>query len=100
MTTIQEVKEKLKTASGPVARSLHQGSGYKFLLLGFLEGMIMKEHKANIRSKLTVLEGAVIYREAGRKIQLEQYEEVDIPVGVTHWVEALQDSLCILTQGD
>ena len=98
--TIQEVKEKLKTGTGPVARALHQGHGFKVLVMGFKKGMILKDHKAHIRSKLTVLEGAVVYREADREIRLDQYQEVDIPVEVMQGVEALEDSLCLLTQGD
>jgi quercetin dioxygenase-like cupin family protein len=97
---IKDVKEKLKTAKGPVALALHQGSGYKTLVMGFNKGMILKEHKAHIKSKLTVLEGAVVYEEEDRKVTLEQYDQVDIPVEVTHWVEALEDSLCLLTQGN
>lgn len=98
--TIQEVKEKLKTSSGPVARALHQGHGFKVLVMGFNKGMILKDHKAHIKSKLTVLEGAVIYREAAREVSLERYGEVGIPVEVTHGVEALEDSICLLTQGE
>lgn len=97
---IKEIKEKLKTSKGPVALSLHQGSGFKTLVMGFNKGMVLKEHKAHVKSKLTILEGAVVYGEQGRKITVQQYEEVDIPVEVTHWVEALEDSLCLLTQGD
>lgn len=29
-----------------------------------------------------------------------KFGEVDIPVEVTHGVEALEDSLCLLTQGE
>jgi hypothetical protein len=29
-----------------------------------------------------------------------QYDEVEIPIGITHTVEAIEDSLCILTQGE
>lgn len=98
--TIKQVKEKLKTSKGPVALSLHQGSGFKTLVMGFNKGMILKEHKAHLKSKLTVLEGAVIYQEKDREVTLNKYEEVDIPLEVTHWVEALEDSLCLLTQGN
>lgn len=98
--TIKVVKEKLQTSKGPVALSLHQGSGFKTLVMGFNKGMILKEHKAHLKSKLTVLEGSVVYQEKERKVTLHQYEEVDIPVEEIHWVEALQDSICLLTQGD
>lgn len=98
--TIKQVKEKLKTSKGPVAQSLHQGSGFKALIMGFNKGMILKEHQAHIKSKLTVFEGSVLYKEENREIKLQQYDEVDIPVKVMHSVEALADSLCVLTQGD
>lgn len=98
--TIKEIKEKLKASKGPVAQSLHQGSGFKILVVGFNKGMILKEHKAHIKSKLTVLEGSVIYKEENRVIELNQYDEVDIPVEEIHSVEATADSLCILTQGE
>ncbi|MEQ8879978.1 MAG: hypothetical protein RLQ12_10120 [Cyclobacteriaceae bacterium] len=40
--------------------------------MGFRKGMIVKEHKAHIPSKLTVLEGAVIYSEENRIVELMQ----------------------------
>lgn len=97
--TIKKIKEELKSSSHPVAKSLHHGNGFKVLIVGFTKGMVLKEHKAHIPSKLTVLEGAVSYQEEHRVVELRQYDEVDIPVEVTHAVEALEDSLCILTQG-
>ena len=98
--TIKDIKLKLKTSNNPVAKSLHQGLGFKTLIIGFKKGMILKEHKAHIKSKLTVLEGAVIYKEEHRIIELEQYDEMEIPIEITHSVEAKEDSLCIVTQGE
>jgi len=98
--TIKEIKEELKASRHPVAKSLHHGIGFKVLLIGFTRGMILKEHKAHIHSKLTVLEGAVIYKEESRVVELMKYDEVEIPIEITHSVEAIQDSLCILTQGE
>ena len=98
--TIKDIKLKLKTSNNPVAKSLHQGLGFKTLVIGFKKGMILKEHKAHLKSKLTVLEGAVIYKEEHRIIEPEQYDEVEIPIEITHSVEAKEDSLCIVTQGE
>ena len=98
--TIKDIKEELKLSVNPVAKSLHHGTGFKVLLMGFKKGMILREHKAHIQSKLTVLESAVIYKEADRIVNLMQYDEVDIPVEITHSVEAIEDSLCILSQGE
>ena len=98
--TIKQIKEELKPSRHPVAKSLHHGIGFKVLLIGFTKGMILKEHKAHMQSKLTVLEGAVFYREQSRVVTLMKYDEVEIPIEITHSVEAIEDSLCILTQGN
>ena len=98
--TIKDIKLQLKTSNNPVAKSLLQGLGFKTLVIGFKKGMILKEHKAHLKSKLTILEGAVIYKEEHRIIELEQYDEVEIPIEITHSVEAKEDSLCIVTQGE
>lgn len=97
---IKEVLAKLETSDNPIAKSLHTGNGYNVLVMAFKKGMILKEHKAHILSKLTVLEGSVIYKEEHRVVELSQYDEVEIPVKVIHSVEALENSLCLLTQGD
>lgn len=98
--TIKEIKEELNDASHPIAKSLHHGTGFKVLIMGFRKGMILQEHKAHTPSKLTVLEGAVIYKEKDRAIELSQYDEIEIPLEITHAVEATEDSLCILSQGE
>ncbi|WP_194776222.1 cupin domain-containing protein [Pararhodonellum marinum] len=98
--TINDIKEELKEANQPVAKSLHHGKGFKVLIIGFRKGMILQKHKAHTKSKLTVLEGAVVYKEESRNVALTQYEEVEIPVEIMHAVEAVEDSLCILTQGE
>lgn len=96
---IKELKKELESSDNAVAKSLHHGMGYKVLMMGFKKGMVLKDHKAHIESKLTVLEGALIYIEENRVVKLMQYDEVEIPTEVTHSVEASEDSLCILTQG-
>lgn len=98
--TIKKIKEALKTSSNPVMQSLHSGIGFKVLVMGFKKGMILKKHESDIRAKLTVLEGAVSYKEEHRVVELAQYDEVDIAPEITHSVEAMADSLCILTKGD
>lgn len=97
---IKDVKEELKASNHPVAKSLHLGTNFKVLIVGFRKGMILKEHKAHMKSKLTVLEGAVMYHEKDSFLKLMQYDEVEIPIEKTHSIEAIEDSLCILTKGE
>lgn len=99
MSTIGNIMTALETSSHPVARALHIGDHFKVLMIGFKKGMILTDHKAHSTAKLTVLAGSVLYKESDREVTLMQYEEVDIPLEVTHSVEALADSLCVLTQG-
>ncbi len=97
---IKRIKEELKASKRPVAKSLHHGKEFKVLIVGFNKGMRLEEHKAHIPSKLTVLEGAVLYQEENRVVELKQYDELEIPIELTHSVKAIEDSLCILTQGE
>jgi quercetin dioxygenase-like cupin family protein len=97
--TLKELKKELSNTTYPVIKLLHHGTNFKVLVMGFNKGTILKEHKAHVRSKLTVLEGAVIYKEANRALELMHYDEVEIPIGIPHSVEAIEDSLCLLTQG-
>jgi len=96
---IKEILEQLVSSEHPVAKALHSGEHFRVLVIGFRKSMKLKEHQAHLPSKLTVLQGEVLYRENEKEVKLNQYDEVNIPVNETHSVEALQDSLCLLTQG-
>ena len=96
---IKEVLTKLGTSQHPVAMALHKGKDFRALIIGMKKGMTLKEHKASIPSKLTLISGQVKYIEADRQVILSQYESMDIPLEKLHEVEAIQDALCLLTQG-
>lgn len=97
--TIKTVLEQLESSAKPVAKVLHSGDQFKVIVLGFKKGMVLGDHKAARPSKLTVLNGSVIYLEGDRKVVMNIYEETDIPPGIVHSVQAMEDSLCLLTQG-
>ncbi|MDN5216811.1 hypothetical protein QQ020_32370 [Fulvivirgaceae bacterium BMA12] len=97
---IKQIKDELAQAKHPVAKSLHHNNAFRVLVIGFNKDMIMLSHTAKWPSKLTVLEGAVTYMEEKGNTVLRQYDEFDIPVGITHSVEATEDSLCLLTQSE
>jgi quercetin dioxygenase-like cupin family protein len=96
---IKEVLSKLNVSAHPVAMALHKGKDFKALIIGMKKGMLLKEHKAAIPSKLTVLTGVVIYREADREVRMSQHDTLDIPIEKSHQVEAEEDTICLLTQG-
>ena len=99
MTIIKSILEQLENASHPVGKILRKGNEFKVLVIGFKAGMELKEHQSKLPAQLTVLKGQVIYRTGETQIQLNQYDELEIPINVLHAVEAEKDSLCLLIQG-
>ncbi len=97
--TIKEINEQLKTAKHPVAKVLHKGDNFKVLVIGFKKRMTLKDHHASLPSKLTVISGKVVYKQNEKEIEIDLFDEIDIPINIIHSVEALEDSLCLLTQG-
>ena len=96
---IKEILAELETKEHPIAKALFKREGFKVLALGFKKEMILKEHKANVPTKLVVLQGAVIYKSDVTMLTLNQYDEFEIPVNELHAVTALEDALCMLIQG-
>jgi quercetin dioxygenase-like cupin family protein len=96
---IREIIDEVETSAHPVARALHKGDHFKILVIAFKKGMKLKDHQTPLASKLTVLEGRVAYIQGGNKTTLKKFEDIDIPVNSIHSVEALEDSLCLLSQG-
>lgn len=99
MSIIKNIKQELLTKDGPVIKMLHSNEGFKAIAMGFNNGDILKEHKANWPSKLTVIEGSVQFVEGDLITTLDQYDTHDIEVAVLHSVRASKDSICLLTQG-
>jgi quercetin dioxygenase-like cupin family protein len=97
--TIKNILQQLESSAHPVARSLHKGADFNLLVIGFKKGMRLQEHRAGKVSKLTVIQGSVVYEQGSERTVLHQFDEQDIPVQVTHAVEALEDSVCLLSQG-
>ena len=98
MSVLKNIKEELLTNDGPIFKPLHNNEGFKAIAIGLKKGSVIEEHKANWPSKLTVLEGKVNFVQENSTTEISQYETHDIVVGVLHYVEASEDSLCLLTQ--
>ena len=96
---IKEILSELETKDHPVAKALFKKEGFKVLVLAFKDGMVLKEHKANVPTKLVVLEGSVNYKSEKTEIKLGKYDEFEILVNELHAVNALTDAICMLIQG-
>lgn len=96
---LKQIIAELEMATHPVAKALHKGNGFKVLAIGFKQGMILKEHQAHLPTHLFILSGKVIYKQGELSKTISTQEQTEIPVEVTHSVEALEDSMCLLIQG-
>lgn len=96
---IQEIHEKLKSSTKPVARLYYKSGDVKTIFIGFKKGMILDQHKTHLPARLMVMSGKVTYIQESELTNLRQYEYKDIPVDIMHEVHADEDSLCMLIQG-
>jgi quercetin dioxygenase-like cupin family protein len=96
---IQDILQQLENSTSPVVKILQRGEHFKVLVLGFKKGLILKEHQTNTTSKLVIVDGSVIYRKGNDAVNLNKFDEIDIPINVPHSVEAQEDSICFLIQG-
>ncbi|HWZ36384.1 MAG TPA: hypothetical protein VNW51_09505 [Mucilaginibacter sp.] len=95
---IQEVLAALANAVGPVVKVLVKGENSKVIVLGFRKGMVLKEHKTGVSTRLAVIDGQINYFSANGKVTMNKFDDLDIPINEPHSVEALKDSICFLIQ--
>jgi len=93
---IHEVKKQLESSVAPVVKVIHKTESNRIIALGLRKGIVLKEHKASVPARLIVLEGSLQYKQEGEIIELHQHDEHEIPVGILHSVEGLEDSIAIL----
>lgn len=71
---IKDILSELETKDHPVAKALYKKEGFKVLMLAFKKGMILKEHKAHMPTKLVVLDGKVTYKSEAEEIKLDKFD--------------------------
>lgn len=96
---ISSIQKEVGSSSHPVAKAVHKTLNAKAICIGFTKGMELKEHKAHMPTTLLVLNGSINYKEGEKELNLNQFQEYEIPVEVSHAVYALEDSLILLIQG-
>jgi len=96
---IKNVLSQLETAAAPVAKIIQSSEYFKTFVIGLKKGMIWKEHKTAVQTRLLVVEGDVRYVENEKSVVLHKHDDMQIPVNILHSLEAGEDSLCFLIQG-
>lgn len=96
---VQEVKLAIATADKPVTKLLQKSEHGRVIVLGLKKGVSLKEHQTSIPTKLVVIEGSIRYVQGNASVEINCYEDIDIPVNKPHAVDALENSICFLIQG-
>ncbi len=96
---IKEILAKLETKHQPIAKALYKTDALKVLAIALKKGLVLKEHKAHLPSKLIVMEGFIMYKNMYMEHFLNKHDAYIIPTDKTNFVEAIGYSLCILIQG-
>ncbi|MES2111449.1 MAG: hypothetical protein V4577_22015 [Bacteroidota bacterium] len=96
---IKNIIEQVETSNRPIAKIIKHSGNNKAIAIGLKKGMIWPDHKTSVPAILIVVDGRVTYREGNKAVALDKYDNFDIPVDITHALEAQEDSLCILLQG-
>lgn len=96
---IEQVREQMPLATGPVVKILKQSESYKMMVIGLKKGAVLKEHKTAVPARLIITEGHVTYHEYERAVDLKRDADFEIPVNVPHSLLVLEDSICLLIQG-
>ena len=96
--TIKKIKDLLPSSDHPVENIIQDNHCIKVSLIGFQNGMMLREKKVENPTKLIVLNGTLKYFEVDKKVVLTQYDEYEIPADVTHYIVADEKSLCLMSQ--
>lgn len=98
-STVERVLQQLKSATKPVSEVLHRNDHFQVIVLGLNADVALPDHLTKVPAKLTVLSGSVVYQDADGTTPLFCYDEMAIPLNVTHSVRATRRSICLLTRG-
>lgn len=96
---IKNIIEQVETSNRPIAKIIKHSGNNKAVAIALKTGMIWPDHKTPVPAILIVVDGRVTYREGNKAVALDKYDNFDIPVDITHALEAQEDSLCLLLQG-
>lgn len=94
--TLHEVEQKSLQAEVPVVATIFKAERSKVLAIGMKRGVVLHKHTALSKAKLLVVKGEVDFNTENQSKRLALYDTYDIPVEVTHSVEAYEDALFLL----
>ncbi|MBX5449226.1 cupin domain-containing protein [Thermogemmatispora sp.] len=84
-------------SEGPVTRTLWEGATARLLLLALKAGQQLHEHRTSYEALIQVLSGHLLFTLEHERISMRAGTLLHLAPHVAHSVEALQDSLFLIT---
>ncbi|MGF2950267.1 cupin domain-containing protein [Microbacterium alcoholitolerans] len=72
------------------------GDGFKIRTLTMGEGAVMREHRAPVPILVQVISGRILFRVGGSEYDLTAGGAIQVPAGVLHELEAVEDAHVLL----
>ena len=94
---LQQLHGEPEWNSGQNARTLVKYDDFRIVLIALKSGATMPNHQTRGRLSLQTIAGRIIVRAEGRTFDLPAGALLALDQGLPHDVEALEESLCLLT---
>ncbi len=94
---LQQLHGEPEWSSGHNARTLVKYDDLRIVLIALKTGVTMPNHQTRGRLSLQTIAGRIIVRAEGRTFDLPAGALLALDQGLPHDVEALEESLCLLT---
>ncbi len=79
------------------AKTLAKNADVRMVLVGLSKGLAIHEHRAEGPITVSVAEGTIRFKAAGEERTLERGTILALGQGITHELEALEDSAFVVT---
>ena len=96
--TLNEIEQASIHSESPIIKNIFHANGSSVIAIGMKSGAVLDKHKAPYRAKLMVIKGEIDFNTETESRRLAVYDSYDIPLDVTHSVEAYEDALFLLMQ--
>jgi len=94
---LEQLHEEPEWSNGQNARTLVKYDDLRIVLIALKTGATMPKHQTRGRMSIQTVAGRIIVRAQGRTFDLHAGALLALDQGLPHDVEALEESVCLLT---
>ncbi|MGB1247563.1 MAG: hypothetical protein ACPG4Z_01665 [Chitinophagales bacterium] len=96
---MKKIISSIQTSTHPIMEVVQQSKDFKVIAIGLNEGVALKKHTAPKRAKILVVKGTVKYTSTRETVNINCFEEYNIPLEEEHEVSADKEAIFLLILG-